>query len=138
VTAAGDPSEDEPAVDEATETDGSDEAVGTGGDPPYRLVLERADGSGTTTVEAAAGETVLDAAERVDAGLPFGCLTGACATCTAELLAGEIHHRREPRALKTRHLDAGYVLACIAVPRGDCRLRVGSDVARDLTSNPWR
>lgn len=108
------------------------------GEPPYRVTLEQADGAGTTVIEVAADETVLAAAERADEPLPFGCLTGACATCTAELLAGAVEHRREPRGLKPRHREAGYVLTCIAVPTSDCRLRVGSDVAGELTENPWR
>jgi ferredoxin len=82
--------------------------------------------------------TVLDAAEAADVSLPFGCRTGACATCTAELLAGDVEHRRPPRALKERHLAAGYVLLCIAEPRADSRLRVGSDVAAELVENPWK
>lgn len=106
--------------------------------PTHRLLLERADGSGTTTVTARAGETVLEAAERADRHVPFGCRTGACATCTAELLSGVVEHRREPRALKPRHRGAGYVLTCIAVPTDDCRLRVGSDVAGELIENPWK
>ncbi|WP_276259740.1 2Fe-2S iron-sulfur cluster-binding protein [Haloglomus litoreum] len=118
---------------------GPDGGPGDDGDgPPHRLELERADGSGTTTVTARAAETVLEAAERADTHIPFGCRTGACATCTAELLSGTVEHRREPRALKPRHREAGYVLTCIAVPTADCRLRVGSDVAGELTENPWR
>lgn len=81
---------------------------------------------------------ILDAAEDAGAHLPFGCRTGACATCTARLVDGSVCHRRPPRALKTRHLDEGYVLACVAEPRTDCRLRVGSDVAGELVENPWR
>jgi ferredoxin len=103
----------------------------------YRIVLERTDGR-RATVPTADDETILAAAERADEPLPVGCLTGACATCTAELLAGSVDHRREPRALKPRHREAGYVLPCIAVPTSDCRLRVGSAVARELTDNPWK
>jgi ferredoxin len=76
---------------------------------------------------------VLAAAERAHVGLPFGRRTGACATCT-----GRVEHARPPRALKDRHLDDGYVLLCVAEPRADCRIEVGSDVAGDLVSNPWR
>ncbi|MFB6206902.1 MAG: 2Fe-2S iron-sulfur cluster-binding protein [Haloglomus sp.] len=127
----GDDAVDDDAVDDGAADD-------SGADEHHRITLERADGTGTTVVRAHTGETVLEAAERAGVALPFGCLTGACATCTAELLAGSVEHRREPRALKPRHRDAGYVLTCIAVPTSDCRLRVGSDVAGELTSNPWK
>jgi ferredoxin len=83
-------------------------------------------------------QAILDAAEEADVTLPFGCRTGACATCTGLVHRGEVEHRRPPRALKERHLDAGYVLLCIAEPRTDCRIEVGSDVQADLVTNPWR
>ena len=105
--------------------------------PSARVALVRGDGS-ETTVEARADETVLEAAERAGEFLPFGCRTGACGTCTARLLEGEVRHGRPPRALKDRHRRAGYVLTCVAVPRGDCRLRVGSDVLGETKTNPWK
>lgn len=89
-------------------------------------------------LEAAEGESVLEAAEAAGIGLPFGCRTGACGTCTALLLEGEMTHRRPPRALKDRHLANGYVLTCIAVPETDARLEVGAAVQRDLVPNPWK
>jgi ferredoxin len=83
-------------------------------------------------------ETILDAAEDGDIGLPFGCRTGACGTCTARLLDGEVEHCRPPRALKDRHRDDGYVLTCIATPVSDAHLEVGAAVQSDLVSNPWK
>jgi len=90
------------------------------------------------TVDVATDETVLEAAEAADVALPFGCRTGACATCTGRILEGDLEHRRPPRALKDRHLQDGYVLLCIAEPRDDCRVEVGTDVQTDLVSNPWK
>ncbi|EMA53278.1 MULTISPECIES: 2Fe-2S iron-sulfur cluster-binding protein [Halococcus] len=83
-------------------------------------------------------EIVLTAAECAGVALPFGCRTGACATCTGKLLDGRIEHARPPRALKERHREAGYVLLCIAEPRSDCRIVVGSSVQAELVSNPWQ
>ena len=91
-----------------------------------------------TTIRAAADESILEAAERAGVALPFGCRTGACATCTGKILDGRIEHARPPRALKERHLAAGYVLLCIAEPRTDCRIAVGADVQAELVSNPWK
>ncbi len=93
---------------------------------------------GFETIRVDADETILDAAEAADLSLPFGCRTGACATCTGRVLDGDVSHTRPPRALKSRHLDAGYVLTCIATTTTDCRLEVGADVATDLVSNPWK
>ncbi|WP_101298231.1 2Fe-2S iron-sulfur cluster-binding protein [Halegenticoccus soli] len=103
----------------------------------HRVELRWRDGR-TETIAVRGDETVLDAAGREGVSLPFGCLTGACATCAGQLLAGRVEHRRPPRALKERHLADGYVLLCVAEPRTDCRLRVGSDVQAELVSNPWR
>ena len=92
----------------------------------------------TELIDVSTDETVLDAAKRADVGLPYGCLTGACATCTARLIGGDFEHRRPPRALKERHREAGYVLPCIGVPKSACVLEVGVSVQTDLVSNPWK
>ena len=112
--------------------------------PTYRVALERTDGP-TETLSVAADETVLAAAERADdrradgtIGLPFGCLRGACGTCTGQVLAGAVEHRRPPRALKECHLAEGYALLCIAEPRSDCHVRAGNDVRAELVENPWK
>jgi ferredoxin len=98
--------------------------------------LQWADGR-EVVVEATADETILEAAERAAVAVPFGCRTGACATCTGRMTTGAADHRRPPRALKQRHLDSGYVLCCIAEPRDDCTVVVGKDVVAELVSNPW-
>ena len=90
------------------------------------------------TLEVEERETVLDAAERAGLGLPFGCLTGACGTCTGQVVEGRVEHARPPRALKERHREAGYALLCVAHPRSDCLVRVGSAVAGELVANPWK
>lgn len=90
------------------------------------------------TIAVERDETILDAAEDAGIPLPFGCRTGACATCTGRLRNGEVAHRRPPRALKDRHLDAGYVLLCIAEPRASSRIEVGASVQAELVTNPWR
>lgn len=106
-------------------------------DGSHSVVLERTDGR-VERIAVGREQTVLEAAEAADLGLPFGCLTGACGTCTGRLLEGELEHRRPTRALKERHRADGYVLLCIAEPRGDCRIRVGADVQAELVSDPWR
>ena len=100
--------------------------------------LDWRDSDRVETLTVQEGETVLEAAEAADCGLPFGCTTGACGTCTARLLDGELTHRRPPRALKRRHLESGHVLTCVATPRTDVHLEVGAAVQGDLVSNPWK
>ncbi|WP_394740997.1 2Fe-2S iron-sulfur cluster-binding protein [Natronococcus roseus] len=125
----------------------------------HNVTLERTDGS-DRTIEVGSGETVLEASERTDRAVPFGCRTGACGTCAGRLLevdgtvvhenidesatdgssavADAFAYRREPRALKPRHREAGYVLLCIATPRADCRVAVGSRARSGLVDNPWK
>ena len=119
------------------------------------MTLEWPDGR-TRTIAGRENETVLEAAERADIALPFGCRTGACGTCAGRLLevdgpdatdgdetgTGDVEdafaYRRPPRALKDRHRAAGYVLLCIASPRADCRIAVGASVHTELVENPWK
>ena len=96
------------------------------------------DSDRTAVLQVDGDESVLEAAEAAGVGLPFGCRTGACGTCTALLLDGEVSHRRLPRALKERHLEEGYVLTCVATPETDASLEVGAAVQRDLVPNPWK
>jgi ferredoxin len=102
-----------------------------------KVTLEWRDGR-RETITVDPDETILTATENVDIALPFGCRTGACATCTGRLLTGEVEHRRPPRALKDRHREAGYVLLCIAEPRSACHIEVGADIQAELVTNPWR
>lgn len=90
------------------------------------------------TIRVEEGETIVDAAKRADVAVPYGCLYGACGTCTAELLDGEVCHQTSPRALKPSSLDAGYVLPCIATPESDCRLRVGYGIQAEVVGTPWK
>ncbi|MDY6765106.1 MAG: 2Fe-2S iron-sulfur cluster-binding protein [Halobacteria archaeon] len=103
----------------------------------YLIELVREDGE-QETVEAKTDETVLEAAEGDGIGLPFGCRRGTCSTCTGKLIEGGVEHRRPPRALKEKHLEEGYVLLCIAEPRTDSRIEVGTDVQKRLVTNPWK
>ncbi|AGB30116.1 ferredoxin [Natrinema pellirubrum DSM 15624] len=106
----------------------------------HDVTLEWPDGR-TRTIAVREDETVLEAAERDDSTLPFGCRTGACGTRTGRLLEDgddALTHRRQPRVLKDRHRAAGYVLLCLASPRADCRIAVGSSVHSELVDNPWK
>lgn len=103
----------------------------------HEIVFAWQDG-GTECVRVDEDETILDAAEEAALGLPYGCLTGACATCTGRLTEGEIAYRRPPRALKERQQQEGYVLLCIAEPRSGCHIEVGARIQAEMMSNPWK
>jgi ring-1,2-phenylacetyl-CoA epoxidase subunit PaaE len=68
-----------------------------------------------TTMTLPRAETVLDAAQKVRADLPFACKGGVCGTCRAKVTAGEVTMRRN-FALEDDEVDAGFVLTCQSHP----------------------
>lgn len=62
-----------------------------------------------------ATESVLNAALRVRADVPFACAGGVCGTCRARVLVGSVR-MSENYALEPDELDAGYVLTCQSHP----------------------
>jgi ring-1,2-phenylacetyl-CoA epoxidase subunit PaaE len=64
------------------------------------------------------GDTILEAALKQGADLPFSCKGGVCATCKARLLEGkvdmDVHY-----ALEQEEIEEGYILTCQSHPRTD-------------------
>ena len=60
-------------------------------------------------------ESLLDLAEQQGLEPEFGCRLGNCHACACPLEAGDVRYVREP----SERPDAGQVLVCSAVPRGD-------------------
>ncbi|WP_341529832.1 2Fe-2S iron-sulfur cluster-binding protein [Nostoc sp. UHCC 0302] len=88
-------------------------------------------------VEVAENQYILDAVEAVGLCLPVGCRYGACITCAARLIEGEIH-QSQAVALKPTQSAMGYVLLCIAHPYSDCKLEVGVECQDELYINPFK
>jgi CDP-4-dehydro-6-deoxyglucose reductase len=70
---------------------------------------------------AAADETVLEAAIREGAALPYSCRNGECGSCKARLLSGSVAGG-EGDALTTAERSAGFILLCRARPSSDLEL----------------
>ena len=80
--------------------------------------------------EVAAGEPVLEAAQRAGIALPYSCRSGVCGSCKATLLAGRCEYpRNPPLALDADERAHHAVLLCQAVPAGDLLLE-----AREVAS----
>ena len=62
------------------------------------------------------GSTLLDAAMRAGADLPFSCKGGVCSTCKARILEGEVA-MEVCYGLETDEIEAGYVLTCQSHPK---------------------
>jgi ring-1,2-phenylacetyl-CoA epoxidase subunit PaaE len=61
------------------------------------------------------GSTLLDAAMRAGADLPFSCKGGVCSTCKAKILEGKVEMTVN-YGLEPDEVEAGYVLTCQAHP----------------------
>jgi len=75
---------------------------------------------GRRVFQAAADESLLDAALRQGLMLPYNCRDGACGTCRGRVLAGVVEHgRSQTQALSDADRRAGFALFCCARARSD-------------------
>jgi ring-1,2-phenylacetyl-CoA epoxidase subunit PaaE len=70
---------------------------------------------GSTTNQQPRDQSILDAAQRTRADLPFACKGGVCGTCRAHLASGEADMRRN-YALDDDEVARGFVLTCQTYP----------------------
>jgi len=72
---------------------------------------------------AAPDSTLLQAALDAELLVPYGCRDGACGTCKARLLAGEVDHGHSPATTLTdEEREHGIVLMCCAQARSDVQI----------------
>ncbi|HAA33168.1 MAG TPA: ferredoxin [Cyanobacteria bacterium UBA8553] len=90
-----------------------------------------------TIVEVAENQYILDVVEASGLRLPVGCRYGACITCAARLIEGEVNQSKGV-ALKPEQEALGYVLLCIAYPCSDCKFEVGVECQDELYINPFK
>lgn len=62
-------------------------------------------------------ESILDAALRAGADLPYACKGGVCATCRCRVIKGEVDMAIN-YSLEDDEVEKGYVLSCQALPKG--------------------
>ncbi|MCB0586378.1 MAG: phenylacetate-CoA oxygenase/reductase subunit PaaK [Phaeodactylibacter sp.] len=63
-------------------------------------------------------DTILEAAHKAGANLPFACKGGVCCTCRAKLMEGEVEMDVN-YALEPDEVEAGYILTCQSHPKTD-------------------
>ncbi|MGE3284587.1 MAG: 2Fe-2S iron-sulfur cluster-binding protein [Pseudonocardia sp.] len=100
----------------------------------HRITVRNRDGR---VVAVDADRFLLDGLEDAGLRLPYGCRFGACLTCAASMIEGEVDHSQgRAFALKPEQERDGYVLLCVAKARADCVVEVG--VRRSLYVNQFR
>lgn len=67
------------------------------------------------TFDLVAGDSILEGALQLRSDAPYACMGGACGTCRAKLIDGEVEMDHN-FALGRAEVDAGYILTCQSHP----------------------
>ena len=89
--------------------------------------------------EVGRNKTVLESALESGLAYPHDCTVGTCGTCRSRLVSGKVDAITPfGYTLSRQELEAGYILACQAVPESDLEIEVELGAAETLVSTPAR
>ncbi len=76
------------------------------------------------TIEVANNETLLEAGEDQGWDLPYACRQGQCVSCGGQISgdSNELVEHDDQQMLDENEMSEGYVLTCVAYPRGEFSL----------------
>ncbi len=75
----------------------------------------------THTLQVAADQKILVAADEAGLELPSSCNAGVCTTCAAKITEGTVN-QEEGMGVSPELQGQGYVLLCCAYPRSDLKI----------------
>ena len=81
-------------------------------------------------VRVASGQSLVEAARAAGVRLRSSCRNGTCRACLCRLVAGEVAYRVEWPGITVEERLGGWVLPCVAVPRGDVAIDAVADVVQ--------
>ncbi len=70
------------------------------------------------TFACSASQTILNAARKAGAPMPFRCATGLCGTCKSQKISGDVDMKHQG-GIRQREIDQGLFLPCCSRPLGD-------------------
>jgi ferredoxin-NADP reductase len=78
---------------------------------------------GRATIQASAGEPLLNSLERYGLVVPAVCRAGECSACRTHLLSGRVFQPVQT-GLRESDREQGYIHACVSYPLEDLRIRI--------------
>jgi ferredoxin len=79
-----------------------------------------------TTLSVGEDEYLNDAAMEQGIELPTSCSAGACITCAAKIVKGEVY--QDQNYLKAHEEAAGFILTCRTFPRSNCEILIHQEM----------
>lgn len=84
----------------------------------FNVTLINGQTGSKNTIKVRGDELIQDIAEIEGLHTPVSCQAGACVTCTAKLLEGQVD--QDHIFLKRHEEEAGFILLCKSYPMSDC------------------